>query len=91
MSSCPVPFTLGPLKGLNQSQLAIYNKAWDDFNRVQSLNSNTSTVHSTYPASKLTQQYYTFVSYAEKNSFLQGQFLHTQVYPNSNWDLVQEN
>ena len=89
--SCPIPFSLGPIKAVSQSQLGIYTQAWNDFERIQSLNSNTSTVHSTYPASRLTQTYYTFLSYAEKNSFTQGQFLHTQVYPNSNWNLVQEN
>lgn len=88
---CIVPFTTGPMKCLSQSQIAIYNQAWNDFERIQALNSNTSTVHSTYPSSKQTQSYYTFISYAEKTSFLQGQFLHVQAYPNSNWSTVQEN
>ena len=88
---CAVPFSLGSIKGVNPSQLGIYTQAWNDFERIQSLNSNTSTVHSTYPISRLTEKYYTFVSYAEKNSFLQGQYLHVQVYPNSNWNLVVEN
>ena len=88
---CTVPFTTGSMKALSQSQIAIYTQAWKDFERIQLLNSNTSTVHSTYPVSKLTQTYYTFVSYAEKTSFTQGQYLHVQAYPNSNWNTVQEN
>ena len=88
---CYIPFSSGPKKSLSQSELAIYTQAWNDFERIQSLNSNTSTVHSTYPPSRLTQSYYQFVSYAEKNSFLQGQFLHVQTYPNSNWNIVVEN
>jgi hypothetical protein len=88
---CTVPFTLGNMKGINQSQKAIYNQAWNDFERIQSINSNTSTVHSTYPPSRQIEKYYIFVSYAERSSFFQGQFLHTQVYPDSNWNLVEEN
>jgi hypothetical protein len=32
-----------------------------------------------------------FISYAERESFRIGQYLHQQQYPNSNWNSVQEN
>jgi hypothetical protein len=87
--SCGYPiFDLSGILCVNQSQRIIYNKAWNDYNRIQSLNSNVSTLRS---SGNRNLYYYTFVSYAERDSFRQGQFLHTQVYPNSNWSLVQEN
>ena len=88
---CLLAFNMGQMKSLSQSQIAKYTQAWNDFERIQAINSNTSTVHSTYPASRITETYYTFISYAEKSSFTQGQFLHAQAYPNSNWNIVEEN
>ena len=88
--SCAFPiFTTTGFLTLNQSQKLIYKQAWNDFNRIQSFNSNVSTLRVLSNANDLT--YYTFVSYAEKDSFRQGQFLHQQIYPTSNWNAVQEN
>ena len=88
--SCSFPiFTTFGFLTLNQSQKLIYKDAWNTFNRIQSFNSNVSSLRSLSNTSNLT--YYTFVSYAEKNSFRQGQFLHQQIYPNSNWNSVEEN
>ena len=33
----------------------------------------------------------TYVSYAERDSFRQGQFLHQRIYPTSNWNSVEQN
>ena len=86
---CAYPiFDLSGFRCINQSQKLIYNQAWDNYNRIQTLNSNVSTLHS---KGDLSVKYYTFVSYSEMESFRQGQSLHTQVYPNSNWSTVQEN
>lgn len=88
MSTYSPPFSLQGLLGINQSQKLIYNKAWNDFTRIQIYNSNVSTLRS-QNISNLS--YYTFVTYAERESFIQGMYLHTQLYPTSNWNLVQEN
>lgn len=88
--SCAFPiFTTIGFLTLNQSQKLKYQQAWNDYNRIQSYNSNVSTLRVLSNATDLT--YYTFVSYAEKDSFRQGQFLHQQIYPTSNWSSVQEN
>jgi len=90
MSNCYGPqFTLNGISNVNQSQLQIYKQAWGDYDRIQLYNSNVSTIHGNGTNTKAT--YYMYVSYAEKNSFRNGQFLHQQQYPNSNWSSVQEN
>lgn len=83
------PFTLNGILTIQQSQLYIYKQGWADFDRIQSYNSNISTLHGNGKA--LTSNYYTFVSYAERNSYRTGQYLHQQQYPNSNWNSIQEN
>ena len=80
-------FNLNGILCVNQSQKIIYNRAWDNYNRIQTYNSNVSTL--LFNGAKQIP-YYTYVSYAERDSFRVGQFLHTQVYPNSNWNTVQE-
>ena len=80
-------FDLSGILCVNQSQKIKYNQAWNDYNRIQSYNSNVSTLHFDGANSIL---YYTFISYAERESFRTGQYLHVQVYPNSNWNTVQE-
>jgi hypothetical protein len=89
MSECfGAPFITNGFLSLNQSQLSIYKKGWDDFNRIQSYNSNVSTLRSE-GNKKLT--YYTYISYAERQSFRTGQFLHQQEYPTVSWNSIQEN
>lgn len=83
------PFSLNGILTIQQSQLHIYKKAWADFNRIQGINSNVSTLHG--DGIGLDSNYYTFISYAERDSFRIGQYLHQQQYPNSNWNSVQEN
>lgn len=89
-NSCAFPvFSTQGFLTLNQSQKLIYQQAWNDYNRIQEYNSNVSTLRNLSNVTNLS--YYIYVSYAEKDSFRQGQFLHQQVYPNSNWSIVQEN
>ena len=86
---CGFPtFDLSGILCVNQSQKIKYNKGWDDYNRIQSYNSNISTLR--YDGA-INLRYYTYLSYAERESFRTGQFLHSQVYPISNWNSVQEN
>jgi len=90
MSNCYGPqFTLNGILSINQSQLQIYKQAWADYNRIQAFNSNVSTIHGN--GTDIKAPYYVYVSYTEKNSFQNGQYLHQQQYPNSNWSAVQEN
>jgi len=84
-----VPFSLSNILTIQQSQLQIYKQAWYDFERIQNFNSNISTLHGDGLGSN--SNYYTFVSYAERESFRIGQYLHQQQYPTSNWNSVQEN
>jgi len=81
-------FDLSGIGCVNQSQKLKYKESWYNFNRIQSFNSNISTMRH---GGNTNLTYYTYVSYSEKESFRQGQFLHSQVYPNSNWSVVQEN
>ena len=76
-------FTPVPNSILNQ-----YRFDWNTFERIQTLNSNVSTIRS---GGNKTVYYYNFITNQEKNSFLKGQVLHTVRYPNSNWDSVQKN
>ena len=69
-------------------QFRIYKDAWNTYNRVQSYNSNISTLRH---AGQTNLNYYQFVNMQEKNQFAQGQQLHVQVYPSSNWSSVPPN
>ena len=90
MSSCyGPPFSLNGILTIQQSQLQIYKDAWATFDRIQTFNSNISTLRTTGKASNST--YYVFISYAERDSFRIGQYLHQQQYPTSNWNSVQQN
>ena len=86
MSVC---FDLSGFIGLNDSQKLEYKTAWSTFDRIQNINSNVSTLRSIRQDSS--ERYYVYFSYDEKNLFRIGQFLHQQRYPNSNWNIVQQN
>ena len=88
MSNTYPCFDLSGILCVNQSQRYIYQKAWIDYTRIQLYNSNISTLH--YQGIN-NIQYYQYTTYAEKQSFNQGQLLHSQVFPNSNWSNVSEN
>jgi len=64
-----------------------YQQYWNVYNRVQTINSNISSIRGT---GDKTQDYYKFFSYNELASYTQGQYLHVQRYPNSNWNSVSK-
>lgn len=88
-SATLVCFDLSGFKYMGQVQRQQYLYAWDTFNRIQTYNSNVSTLRATgsYPM----LSYYQYTSMVEKNTFTTGQFLHQQRYPNSNWNPVPNN
>lgn len=67
-----------------------YREAWDTFNRIQSVNSNVSTLRA---LGKTDIWYYNYVSNTEKVKFTEGQSLHMRVYPSlsSLWTTVEKN
>lgn len=79
---------LSGFKFLTFTQKTNYYEAWATFNRVQDYNSNVSTLRA---AGDLGLTYYQFLTGTEKTLFLQGRSLHVQSYPNSNWEIVQQN
>ena len=81
-------FDLSGIRGLTPVQFRIYKDAWNTYNRVQSYNSNISTLRDS--GSKFLN-YYQFVDMNEKNQYSRGQQLHVQVYPFSNWNSVPPN
>jgi hypothetical protein len=64
-----------------------YQDDWNTYNRIQLVNSNISTLRA---IGDKTQIYYTYSSCDELISFQQGQYLHVQRYPNSNWSAVSK-
>jgi len=81
----PIPTALPP--GLYLQNRVDYNF----FDRVQSINSNVSTIRSNFPDKAGSYTYYVFASYAEITSFKNGRILHITAYPTSNWDVVLQN
>jgi hypothetical protein len=86
MSAC---FDLSGYKGLSIGASLKYRQSWDTYDRIQSYNSNVSTLRGEGKGAGLT--YYTFASGEEKTSFLNGQVLHVRRYPSSNWAPVTKN
>jgi hypothetical protein len=64
-----------------------YQHYWNTFSRIQAYNSNISTIRS---GGEKGVDYYSFLNYEEVTSFTQGQYLHVQRYPNSNWATVSK-
>ena len=62
-----------------------YQQAWNTYNRIQTINSNVSTIRG---AGDKTRDYYTYTNYDELIGFTKGQYLHLQRYPNSNWGAI---
>jgi hypothetical protein len=79
---------LSGFKFLTFAQKTEYQRAWQIFNNVQAFNSNVSTLRA---AGQKNLTYYQFISNIEKTKCLQGQYLHVQSYPASNWQFVEEN
>ena len=76
---------------LPQGVLTRYQNDWNTFDRIQTFNSNVSTLRATGITGTTNISYYTYVNYVEKTSFQNGQMLHTLYLPNSNWNTVQQN
>jgi hypothetical protein len=64
-----------------------YQDDWNTYNRIQLFDSNVSTIRG---KGDKTITYYSFANYVEKASFTNGQFLHNQRYPGSNWNSVSK-
>ena len=64
--------------GLTFSQNLRYKASWDTFTRIQTFDSNVSTLNATSGAGL---RYYTFSNYEEKNKFIEGQYLHLKALP----------
>jgi hypothetical protein len=79
---------LSGFKFLTNDQKLQYKQSWALFNQVQSFNSNVSTLRA---AGQTQIPYFQFINAEDKTRFTQGRFLHVQSYPNSNWDVVQQN
>jgi len=67
-----------------------YREAWDTFNRIQSVNSNVSTLRA---IGKKDIWYYNYVSNVERMKFIEGQSLHMRTYPafSTLWATVEKN
>jgi hypothetical protein len=63
--------------GLTFSQNQKYKTAWDTFNRIQTFDSNVSTLNN----GGASLRYYNFSNYDEKNQFIEGQYLHLKALP----------
>ena len=81
-------FDVSGFRGMTPIQFRIYKDAWNTFNRVQEYNSNISTLRA---GGNKILNYYQYVDQKERNQFRQGQSLHAQVYPLSNWNAVSPN
>ena len=68
--------------------LLAYKTQWSIFDRIFQYDVNVSTVKGT--TGNKTLPYYTYLTIAEKNDYLNGQMLHINRYPNSNWNVNRD-
>ena len=75
---------------LDFSQGQTFKTAVNTFNRIQTFDSNVSTLKQ---IGAINQYYYNFKDYTEKNNYEQGRYLLKQSYPNVStlWTPVQRN
>jgi len=69
---------LSGFTALDFSQNQTFKTAVNTFNRIQTFDSNVSTLKH---IGAINQYYYNFTDYAEKTNYKQGQFLLRQSYP----------
>ena len=81
-------FTLGTMKGLTYMQLLTYSNATNIYQRVESYNSNVSTLRASGDTSKT---YYTFNSSEEESKYKLGRFLLIQNDPTGDYTPVKKN
>jgi hypothetical protein len=67
-----------------------FREAWDTFNRIQTLNSNVSTLRA---FGRTDIYYYNFKTNTERMNFIEGQSLHMRTYPafSTFWLAVEKN
>ena len=70
-------FDVSGFRYMTPTQFRIYKDAWNVFNRVQSYNSNISTLRDS--GNKILN-YYQFYDQNERTQYRQGQQLHSQVF-----------
>lgn len=80
-------FDLSGILAPPQSLKVYYRDCWNTFSRIQSVNSNVSTIRHTGNTS---ETYYIYESLLEQNKYTIGRMLHIQRYPNSNWREVSK-
>jgi len=85
MSSIYGCFSL-PIKGLSIRQYDIYKKSWNTFDKIQSYNEQVSTIMASNPTAQVS--YWRFENGDEKGRYIQGQYLHQQAYPGSNFNSI---
>ncbi len=83
--ACAYPFDLSGYIGLSFGQALQYKSQWDTFNRIQTFNTQVSTIRN---SGDKTLSYYQFVSGTERSDFTAGQFLHQKRYPGVGWNSV---
>lgn len=71
-------FDLSGFLGLPQSLALSYRQDWNVFDKVQTFNSNVSTIRN---AGNLGANYYIYKTNEERAAFLNGQQLHVKRYP----------
>jgi hypothetical protein len=69
--------SISTIRTLTNADLIYNRSSWTTFNRIQSYNSNVSTLR--HDGANLL--YYTYTDFSERNKFTKGQFLHFTVYP----------
>lgn len=80
-------FDLSGFLSIPQSLKISYQKYWADFERIQAYNWAVSTSRGQGDKS---QRYYIYLETQEQTSFIQGNLLHVQRYPMSNWAPVSK-
>jgi len=86
-SSMSQTFDLSGFLAVPSSIKVLYQDYWSTYNRIQTINSNVSTLRS---AGDKTLDYYIYESNNERLKFLNGQNLHINRYPASNWAAVSK-
>ena len=80
-------FDLSGFLAVPSSVKVLYQDYWSTYNRIQTINSNVSTLRS---AGDKSLNYYIYDSNNERLKFLNGQNLHINRYPASNWAAVSK-
>jgi hypothetical protein len=80
-------FDLSGFLAVPSSLKLLYQNDWSIFERVQIYNINVSTLRN---AGQKTTPYYQYVTFEERNSFINGRLLHIKRYPTADWSEVPQ-